>query len=193
MNYSNPGCLRLQRGMVGGQVGEIVSDTELDYAGYITGNTNLNCISAMRSMYNRLSDGADVPDLILSGQDVFETYEAALTPLERFTDMKVGDAGFQNLKFKTATMIFDHGLSAGLPSGAPTVTNLPAPCYFLNSDYLEWTVDVQSDFTTTPFYRPHKQAARTAQILLMANLCCSNRSKMGVISFANSDGVYTPA
>lgn len=188
-NYSNPGVQRLQRGAEGGVPGSILPDAEMDAAA-TPGTDNANVVSAMRSMYNRLSDGSDVPDLILTGQSMFEAYEGALSPLERFTDTKLGDAGFQNLKFKGATIIFDHGISSGYPA-APTATAPAMPMYFLNSDYLEWTVDSESDFTTTPFYRPHKQAARVAQILLMANLCCSNRSKHGVIGFSyNTD--YTP-
>lgn len=190
LNYSNPGFSRLQRGADGGRILNTVPITELDNACSF-GTDNANVVAAMRSMYNRLSDGSDTPDLILTGQGMYEAYEGALSPLERFTDTKLGDAGFQNLKFKGATMVFDHGISSGLPA-IPTAAAPAQPMYFLNSDYLEWTVDSQSDFMPTPFYRPHKQAARVAQILLMAQLCTSNRSKHGVISFSTA-GIYTPA
>lgn len=191
LNYSNPGFGRLQRGAVGGKVGDVLSETELDYAGNITTNSNQNVISAMRSMYNRLSDGGDTPDLGLTGQDVFETYEGALMPLERFTDTKLGDAGFQNLKFKGMTLIFDHGITTNLPDADASTSNLTVPLYMLNSKYLDWTVDQETDFFTTDFYRPENQDARTAQILLMAQLTCSNRSKHGVISCA-AGADYTP-
>ena len=190
LNYSNPGFARLQRGATGGRITNTIPLAELDSAAQF-GTDNANIIAAMRSMYNRLSDGSDVPDLILTGQGCYEGYEGALSPNERYTDTKLGDAGFQNLKFKGGTIIFDHGISSGLPAiGTAAAPN--QPMYFLNSDYLEWTVDSQSDFDTTPFYRPHKQAARVAQILLMANLTTSNRSKHGVISFATGDD-RTPA
>jgi len=192
LNYSNPGFRRLSRGAEGGVMGELIPVTEMDYAADCDGNSNQNIISATRSMYNRLSDGGDVPDLLLSGQEVFETYEGALMPLERFTDTRLGDAGFQNLRFKNATWIFDHGLSTSLPSGDPSTTALAAPLYLLNSKYLSWVVDADSDFHTTPFYRPENQAASTAQILLMGQLTCPNRSKHGVISCGVAAD-YTPA
>lgn len=190
LNYSNPGFARLQRGADGGRILTTIPIAELDAAATF-GTDNANIISAMRSMYNRLTDGSDTIDLILTGQAMYEGYEGALSPLERFTDTKLGDAGFQNLKFKGATMIFDHGISSGLPA-IGTAAAPAQPMYFLNSDYLEWVVDSDSDFTTTPFYRPHKQAARSAQILLMAQLTTNNRSKHGVISFCTGD-VRTPA
>jgi hypothetical protein len=185
LNYSIPGFQRLQRGQDGGVMGAFSTDTELTWAGSYSGNSGLNIVSVMRSMYNRISNGSDHPDLILSGQDAFEAYEAALVPQERFTDTKLGDAGFQNLKFKGATMIFDHGINVGIPTAAPTAAAPATPMYMLNSKYFQWTVDTETDFFVTPFYRPVNQVARTAQILLMANLVCSNRSRQGVISLAN--------
>ncbi len=192
-NYCNPGWKRLQRGAEGGVPGSILSVSEMDNAAEITGTANQQLIGAMRSMYNRLSDAGDTPDLGLSGQEPYEVYEGALMPLERYTDTKLGDAGFQNLKFKGMTLIFDHGITTPLLNTAPTITSPTAPLYMLNSKYLQWTVDQDTDFFTTDFYRPENQDARTAQILLMAQLCCSNRSKHGVIS-CNTGGVtiYTP-
>jgi hypothetical protein len=57
----------------------------------------------------------------------------------------------------------------------------------LNSDYISWVVDKETDFYTTPFMRPPDQDARVAQVLLMANLTCSNRQKHGVIACASAD------
>jgi len=188
MNYSNPGVKRLQRGASGGVLGDPVSANELIYAGGCGGTNQQNIVSAMRMMYYRLSDGSDIPDLILTGVDGYDMYEAALMPLERFTDTKLGDAGFMNLKFKNGTMIFDHGIAPSMPTSASTLTTYwPVPMYFLNSKYFQWTVDAQTDFMTTKFMRPENQDARTAQILLMAQLCCSNRSKQGHISLGDFD------
>lgn len=195
LNYSNPGFQRSVRDTTNDtlKLGSICSQAELEWAGEILGNSGQNLISAMREMYNRLSSEGDNPDLILSGQEVFGAYEGALVPLERFTDMKLGDAGFQNLRFKNATMMMDHGITTPLPMTAPTESAPATPLYLLNSKYLEWTVDAQSDFAATPFYRPANQIARTAQILLMAQLTTSNRSKHGVIACANYANGYGTA
>lgn len=191
MNYSNPGFQRLQRGPDGGTMGAILDHSEMDAAADCDGNTNQNIITAMRSMYNRLTDGDNRPDLGLTGQRPYEVYEAALTPLERFTDMRVGDAGFQNLKFKGMTLIFDHGLATSFPATNPTSAAPAVPLYMLDSEYLEWVVDSESDFEPSPFYRPHNQAARTSQIFLTAQLTTSNRSRHGVISLCLAAD-YTP-
>lgn len=194
LNYSNPGFQRLTRGEDGGTLGSVLTQTEIEWAGEILGGTDgVNVINAMRSMYNRLSSGANHPDLLLSGQAMYEAYEAALTPNERFTNMEVGDAGFQNLKFKGATFIFDHGITTALPTVAPTSAAPATPLYLLNSKTFEWVVDQETDWYVTPFYRPPNQVARTAQILLMAQLVCRNRSRNGVIACANYANGYGTA
>ena len=181
--YSIPGFQRIQRG---GVPGSMYNTTEVGYAGYITNNSNQNLITTMRTLYNMISDGAESPDIGLTSRSVFETYESALMPLERFTDVKTGDAGFQNLRFKGMTLMFDHGIVTSVPTAAPTAAAPAVPLYMLNSRYLSWVVDSGTDFITTPFQRPPDQDAKVAQVLLMANLTCSNRSKQGVIACANN-------
>jgi len=188
-NYCTPGYQKSVRDTTNSTVklGPQTTTTENTYAGYFGGGTGgVNGINAMRSMYNRLSDEGDTPDLILCNQSPYELYEQALQPLERFTDTRLGDAGFQNLKFKTCTMIMDNGIATSMPTVNPTAAAPATPMYFLNSKYLEWTVDSKTDFESTPFYRPPNQVARTAQILLMAQLVVTNRSKHGVIAVANA-------
>lgn len=179
MNYAMPGLLKWQRG---GKLGARTSQVEDAWSAQITGNANQNLISGMRVLYNRISDGAEHPDIGLTSQEVYEAYEGALMPLERFTDTKLGDAGFQNLRFRGMTLMFDHGITVALPTDVTSNTTLPVPLYMLNSDYLQWYVDSASDFSTTEFKKNTNQLARVAQILLMAQLTCSNRSKQGVMS-----------
>lgn len=131
-------------------------------------------LSNMRTVYNNCSKGNIHPDLIVTTQTVFQYYEGVLAANERFLDMKSGDAGFQNLLFKGAVMMYD--------------TYCPAQTmFFLTSDYLEWMVDAQTDLITTPFVRPGNQDARVAQILWYGNLVASNcarQGRLGVIDTA---------
>jgi hypothetical protein len=193
-NYCTPGFQRSTRDSVNNTTkfgamtsGGTVLTTENAQAGHFSGGATygVNGVNAMRSMFNRLTDEGDSPDLILCNSGPYEVYEAALQPLERFLDTKLGDAGFQNLKFKTCTMMMDQGIVTQMPTVNPTAAAPATPMYFLTSKYLEWTVDSQTDFAPTPFFRPPNQVARTAQILLMAQLVCTNRSKQGVIAVAN--------
>lgn len=138
-----------------------------------TTNPYDNLLSAMRSVYNKASKGADHPDLILCDRDSFEGYESLLVSNERFTDAKVGDAGFENLKFKGATILWDPACPGSSSDGR---------MYFINSKYLSWVVDEQTDFIITPFVRPKDQDSKTAQILFMGNFVASNLQRQGVIT-----------
>jgi len=129
-------------------------------------------LAKMRTMYNSCSKGSDHPDFIISDQSTFEGYEGQLVQYERFSDSDTADAGFENLKFKGAVVMFDPACPSDSTHGK---------MYFLNSKYLSWTVDSQTDFITTPFVRPENQDAKTAQILFMGNLVVSNCARNGVI------------
>lgn len=128
-----------------------------------------NGLNYMRTMYNNCSKGNIHPDLILTTQTIFEYYEKILAANERFIDTRSGDAGFQNLLFKAAVIMYD-------------TYNPAQTMFFLTSDYIDWYVDTQTDFITTPFVRPANQDAKTSQILVYANVCMSNCARQGRIS-----------
>ena len=187
LNYSNPGFGKFKPATE--ELGSALSSGELDWAGDVATTSTYALISAMRAMYNRCSEGTDRPDLGLTSFEVFELYESALVPQERYVNTDSGDAGFTNLKFKGMTIMPDNGIRTALPT-EPASGTAPVPLYFLNSDYLEWVVNSKRDFITTQFYRPYNQDARTAQILAMCQLCCSNRQRQGIIACA-SDTDYS--
>ena len=126
----------------------------------------------MRTMYNNCSHGSDHPDLAVADQTSFEGFEGTLAANERFTDTNTANAGFENLKFKGVVVTFDDA--------CPSTATL-GKMYFLNSKYLTWTVDKESDFINTPFVRPENQDAKTSQVLFMGNLVVSNCKRSGVI------------
>jgi hypothetical protein len=127
-------------------------------------------LAAMRTMFNNCSDqGTDNPDIIITTQAVYEYYEKLLQVQERFSDAKTADAGFQNLKFKNETIMWDSNCTAGY-------------MYFLNSAYLNLMVHSGCDFITTPFITPVDQDAKSAKYLWMGNLCSSNMARQGVLS-----------
>lgn len=81
----------------------------------------------MDKMYLSLCRGSDKPDLIVCGNELYSMYEASLMPQQRFVDNKLADAGFQNLKFKGADVVFDGGQNGRCPENK---------IYFLNTDYI---------------------------------------------------------
>jgi hypothetical protein len=123
----------------------------------------------MRTTFNNCTKGSMHPDLLVTTQTVYQYYEKILQPLERFLDQKAADAGFQNLLFKGSPIMWDEYCTAGY-------------MYFLNSEFIHWIVDSETDFTTTPFMRPNNQDAEVAQILTYANLALSNRARQGVMT-----------
>lgn len=125
-------------------------------------------VDTMRTAYNNTSRGNEHPDIGITTQTVYERYEKTLVQFERFEDKETGDAGFQNLKFK--------GMVLGYDEQCPAST-----MYMLNSRYLEWVVDTETDLVNTEFVRPENQDAKVSQILLMANLVCSNCARQGTI------------
>jgi hypothetical protein len=142
-------------------------------AGTKTSTDYDNLMSKMRTAYNTVSKGKEHPDFIITTQTVYEGYEGLLTTDINYnvamTDTKLVDVGFENYKFKGARIVFDSDCTA-------------SAMYILNSKYLKLYVDTQTDFITTDFVRPANQDAKTAQILWMGQLCCSNRSRHAVIT-----------
>lgn len=126
-------------------------------------------LSDMRTIYNTLSFGNDKPDFIVTDQNVFEYYEAALQPQERYTNTKAANSGFLNLTFKNIPIVFDRDCTSGY-------------MYFLNSGALSLVVHKDADFSTSPFVRPDNQDVTTSVILLQGNLTTNNRRKLGVLT-----------
>jgi hypothetical protein len=123
----------------------------------------------MATAYNSTSVGNDHPDVILTTQTLFEKYESLLQPQLRYTDTKTADAGFQNLLFKSAPIMYD----VHAPEGT---------MFFLNSKYIKLVGHSDKWFKQTEFVRPENQDARFALIMCYGNLVVSNRAKQGKLT-----------
>lgn len=82
---------------------------------------------AMNTAFLACSRGTDKPDLIVADDTMYQLYESSLIPQQRFTNAKLAEAGFENLKFKGADVIYDGGIGGECPEGH---------MYFLNTDYI---------------------------------------------------------
>ena len=146
----------------------------------VTGDTTYaNLVAKMTTDYNDVGDGTDVVDAIFQAQDVFEAYEATLTPNVRYEDVASANAGFTTLKFKQAPVYFDKAMEAG-------------SVYGLNSDYLGLVGHKNRWFKQSKFspglgadassaHATNGTAstidARYATISAFGNMTVSNRSK----------------
>lgn len=125
----------------------------------------------LTTAYNTVSinNPNGLPELIVSDQTSFEYYESTLVPHERFADNKLGDIGFQNLKFKNVPWVWSPQATA-------------AVIYVISFKGLEFFVHSEADFETTPFVKPADQDAKTAQILLQCALTTGNRRKLAKLT-----------
>jgi len=128
----------------------------------------------MGVVYNQISKGSDVPDLILTNTNLFEKYESLLTANVRYQDVAKANAGFQNLMFKQTPVVFDLAIAVDATS---------APMYFLNTKYLKLTGMNGHWFNTTDFQNGTVAGvdARYALVMAYGELVCSNRSRQGYL------------
>jgi hypothetical protein len=126
-------------------------------------------VADMNSLWNDVSDGFDFPTFMLTYSDAFEWYENSLVGQIRYASTRSADAGFENLLYKSKPMFWD-----------PQVVNTDE-IYFINTKYLKLCIHPRLDFQTTDFIEPDNQAAKTAKILFMGNLVCSNRRRTGTL------------
>ncbi|CAB4847654.1 unannotated protein [freshwater metagenome] len=153
----------------GNTVGNIDSSTYTWWKSYEENTSAALTLAQMATAYNSVSVGNDHPDTLLTTQTLFEKYEALLQPNLRYTDTKTADAGFQNLLFKAAPVMYDTGCTAGT-------------FYFLNSKYITLVGHTSKWFDQTAFVRPEDLDARYALIMCYGNLTVRNRAKQGKLT-----------
>ncbi len=182
----------------GGDVGNIPGDTYdwwrhktavLDSGSLDTGNsfgmaitTYAGLKAALYRMYNTCSRGSGgSPNIVLMDQVTFETYNNALDQQVRYMDTDMADMGFDTVKLRGATCLWDEqvpDVDAGL---APAANGYKGSAFFLNSNFYHLVIDSQTDIVTTPFVEPENQTVKTAKILFMGNTAISNMRKHGVV------------
>ena len=151
-----------------GTYGNIAKGTYSWWQSYVSDSAVALTYDAMQTAHLTTADGNDTADLIATTLILYQKYWSLLQPQQRYTDSKTLDAGFQNLTFNGATMMLDKYCTATY-------------MYFLNSDYINFVVDTQTDMLTTDFRVPTNQDAKVAHVLLYANLTCSNCKVQGVL------------
>lgn len=129
--------------------------------------------TAMNTLYLNCVRNRDHIDLIVADNTYYRYYWESMQAIQRTSNPKLAEAGFDNLKFMGADVIADGGLSGDAPS-----THM----YFLNTKYL--------------FFRPHRdrnfvplnpdryavnQDAMVKFIAFAGNMTTSSRRLQGVI------------
>lgn len=177
----------------GGDVGNIPGDTytwwrhqtaELDGTADSGTSFGLNVttykglVVGLRRLYNYCSRGSGgAPNLAVFDQVSYETYENALDDKVRYTNTRLADMGFDNIKLRGATCIWDE-VVPDVENGTAAITK--GTVFFLNTNFYKLIIDEETDIVTTPFVEPENQTVRTAKILFMGNAAVSNLRKLGV-------------
>lgn len=165
------------------------NDTGNDFS--INATTYKGLVVNLRRLYNWCSRGSGgSPNIALFDQVSYETYENALDDKTRYSDTKLADMGFDNVKLRGATCIWDE-VVPDVDTGTvqPTAMTL-GTVFMLNTNFLKLVIDDATDIISTPFVEPENQTVRTSKILFMGNMACSNLRKQGV-GYAISQGIVS--
>ena len=93
--------------------------------------------AAMNSIYLSCSRGTDSPNLFIGDNNYFNFYWSSLQAIQRITDTKLGQAGFTNLKFMNADVVFDGGIGGNCPANT---------MFALNTNYLHFRPHMDRNF-----------------------------------------------
>jgi hypothetical protein len=137
--------------------------------------------TGLRRMYNYCGRGSGgFPDLVVMDQVTFESYENALDSSVRYTNTAMADLGFDTIKLRGSTCIWDE-VVPDVYTGTSAATGLTlGTAFFINTNFYKVVYDSQTNIVTTPFVTPENQTAKTAAVLFMGQATVSNMRKHGV-------------
>lgn len=128
-----------------------------------------NIQSYFNAMWLECVRGSDKPDLIITGSAYYNSFWASLQAIQRITDPKMGQAGFQNVMFNTAPVVYEDN------------TGMPAQrAYFLNTDYIHFRYAAKRLFKPLERVQSINQDAIAQLITFAGNMTTSNASLQGV-------------
>lgn len=112
-----------------------------------TGPTAANVQAAMNALYVQLVRGSEHPDLIPMDNNFYGAYLGSLQAIQRFTNPKLAELGFENVRFMLADCVLDGGIGGFAPANV---------AWMLNTKYLFWRP--HADRNNVPI-APDKRAA----------------------------------
>jgi hypothetical protein len=129
--------------------------------------------AAMNALWLKLIRGTEHPDLVVVDGETYATYEGGLQEQQRYADASLGALGFETLKYKSASLVFD-GAATGITGG-----------YFMNTKYMKFEIYEGRNFEKLDL--PDSSVdmdAVTNHIAFMGALTMSNRSMQGRLIIA---------
>jgi len=152
-----------------GTLGSKAGATETFWQATVTasGTFAAQGLTDMTTAFYAVSSSAtmDNPSVFLTTKTIFQKFEQTRLPLERISNASTSaNAGIMNLTFKGKPLTYGNYIATGLLFG-------------LNMNYINWQVDSETDFITTPFISPSNQTVKVAYILVRGNMTTNNRRR----------------
>ena len=128
---------------------------------YNPGNTTTVSIPKMQSQFGLVTDGTDRPDLIITGQLVFDAYHALGTNIQRQVSSDlVGKLGFQTLEFN------------GVPVVVDDLIENEGDLFMLNMKHIRFRPAKSLNFKATKFRSPVNQLVNSKKVVVACNITC---------------------
>ena len=154
-----------------------ITNAKWRHAPVASASASTAIITDLDLLYYGLTDGSDVPDIILSNGTGFAAYAAANRQAGvgiSYVNTKLADAGFATMAYMGIPMVLDQAV----PNS--TAGSTKALFYMLNSSYLGFKFN---DSEVTPFVRAHNQNAETALVNLDCQLATNRRGRQGILYY----------
>lgn len=136
----------------------------------------------MDAVANQLVRGTDKVDLITADNNYWELYNQSLQAIQRTEAVRVGETGFESLKYRSADVLLDGGFQ-GYSSDPIAVGGCPAnTMYFLNTRYVKYRPHRDRNFNAIgPKRMSVNQDASVKLMGWAGNMTISNRRLQGVL------------
>ncbi len=124
----------------------------------------------MMHTYMAATRNADVPDLWIADNNYYGFFDESQVSMKRYVDEEDAKAGFQNLTYKGAKVVFDG--NGGCPANH---------MYALNTEYIRLCVHEAANLTVLDDKVSVNQDATVIPLIWQGNLICTNRARQAVI------------
>jgi hypothetical protein len=147
-----------------------------DFSGWAASRDTTSTVmtlGAIQGKFGDVSDGNEVPTLMISNQDMFDKYWQLLEVKPEF---RVQKNNYIGLKFNAADWVVDKGSNG---SGSGTEDNY---LYFLNENFIKLYVHPKDNFKVGQWQKPINQEGRIARVTWTGQLSTNNRRRHGIMT-----------
>lgn len=149
----------------------------LDFTGTYTSfdtadGESVEGMTALRLSHSTVVRKMEKPAVALTTREIYNLYEkhgegSKLRVMQ--SDKALLDMGFENLMFRNTVLTYDEDVPAGY-------------LWWLNPQYMKFVIGKGRNFKVGDFEESREQEAKSAKIILYAQLTLSNRARQGLIT-----------